>query len=87
MNKWGISTRNIVKAREKALTKSKDQSIKESFQVASTEENENEDRSKQEDIAEDGAEGKEDFFTNLGSKLEQLDNNIKRVSNDLYRFK
>ena len=87
MKKWGISTRNIVKAREKALAKCKDQSIKESFQVASSEENESEDRSKQEDIAEDRAEGKKDFFTNLGSKLEQLDNNIKRVSNDLYRFK
>ena len=71
----GISTRSIVNAREKALAKSKDKkSIEESFQVAATEENKSKVRSKQEDMAEGGAEGKEDFFTDLGSKLEQLDN-------------
>ena len=78
MKKQGISTRSIVKAREKALAKSKDQkSIEESFQVVTTEENKSEDMSKQEDMAEGGAEGKEDFLTDLGSKLEQLDNNMK----------
>ena len=77
MKKQGISTRSIVKAREKALAKSKDQkSIEESFQVVATEDNKNEDMSKQEDMAE----GKEDFLTDLGSKLEQLDNNIKMLN-------
>ena len=81
MKKQGISTRSIVKAREKALTKTKDQkSIEESFQVVATEENKSEDMSKQEDMAEGGAEGKEDFLTDLGSKLEQLDNNMKMLN-------
>ena len=77
MKKQGISPRSIVKAREKALAKSKDQkSIAESFQVVATEDNKNEDMSKQEDMAE----GKEDFLTDLGSKLEQLDNNMKMLN-------
>ena len=81
MKKQGISTGSIVKAREKALAKSRDQkSIEESFQVVATEENKREDMSKQEDMAEGGAEGKEDFFTDLGSKLEQLDNNMKMLN-------
>ena len=70
MNKQGISTRSIVKAREKALAKSKDQkSVEESFQVAATEENKSEHRSKQEDMAEDGAKRKEDFLLILGQRL------------------
>ena len=77
MKKQGISTRSIVKAKEKALAKSKDQkSIKESSQVVATEDNKSEDISKQEDMAE----GKEDFLTDLGSKLEQLDNNMKMLN-------
>ena len=79
--KNGISTRSIVKAREKALAKGKDQkSIEESFQVVATEENKSEDISKQEDMAEGGAEGKDNFFTDLGSKLEQLDKNMKLLN-------
>ena len=31
-------------------------------------------------MAEGGAEGKEDFFTDPGSKLEQPDNNIKLLN-------
>ena len=77
MKKQGISTRSIVKAREKALAKSKDQkSIEESFQVVATEDNKSEDMSKQEDMAE----RKEDFLTDLGSMLEKLDNNMKMLN-------
>ena len=81
MKKQGISTRSIVKAREKTLAKSKDQkSIEESLQVVVTEENKSEDKSKQEDMAEGRAERKEDFFTDLGTKLEQLDKNMKMLN-------
>ena len=81
MKKQGISTRSIVKAREKHWPKVKiKKSIEESFQVVGKEENKSEDMSKQEDMAEGGAEGKEDFFTDLGSKLEQLDNNMKMLN-------
>ena len=44
--------------------------------MVATEDNKNEDMSKQEDMAE----GKEDFLTDLGSKLEQLDNNMKMLN-------
>ena len=36
--------------------------------------------SKQEDMVEGGAEGKEDFLTDLGSNLEQLDHNMKMLN-------
>ena len=48
--------------------------------MVATEENKSEDISKQEDMAEGGSEGKKDFFTDLGSKLEQLDNNMKLLN-------
>ena len=44
--------------------------------MVTTEENKSEDISKQKDMAE----GKEDFFTDLGSKLEQLDKNMKMLT-------
>ena len=70
MKKQGISTRSIVKARGKALAKSKDQkSIEESFQVVATEENKSEDMSKQEDMAEGGAEERKIFLLILGQSL------------------
>ena len=82
MHKQGISNKkHSFKAREKSLAKCTDQkSTEESFQVVATEENKSEDRSKQKDMAKDEAEGKDDFFTNFGSKLEQLDNNIKLLN-------
>ena len=48
--------------------------------MVASEENKSEDISKQEDMAEGGSEGKKDFFTDLGSKLEQLDNNMKLLN-------